>query len=95
MLVSFWPRSAAARQRSTRRQYLLAAALAASALLIQGCAQTPPQPFAGAEASDPHVRVPPVGYRAVLGDYVSQRPVAPTDWRQQNERVAPKPKSDQ
>lgn len=88
-------RSAAIRRRSVPCRYATHAALIAVALLAQGCAAIPPQPFADAAASDPDVRVPPVGYRPVLSGYVSQRPVAPAAWRQQNERVAPRPKSDQ
>ncbi len=37
-------------------------------------------------------RVPPSAYRSTLGSYTSQRPVEPTPWREQNERIAPSPK---
>lgn len=40
-------------------------------------------------AADPAVPVPPTRYQSVLGPYVSQRPVEPSSWREQNERVAP------
>jgi len=33
--------------------------------------------------------VPAATYRPVLGGYVSQRPVDPAPWREQNDRVAP------
>lgn len=95
MSKQFRPWPAAAMRRASLWRYRLPAVLAAAAFLIQGCAATPPRPFTGAEASDLGVRVPPVSYRPVLSGYVSQRPVAPAAWRQQNERVAPQPKSDQ
>jgi hypothetical protein len=94
MYAQFWPRSAAAKRRSTLWRYRLPAVLAAAALLTQGCAPIPPRPFVGAEASDPDTRVPPVAYRPALGSYSSQRPVEPAPWRERNERVAPTQKKD-
>lgn len=88
-------RSAAIRRRSVPWRHATHAALIAAALLVQGCAAIPPRPSADVAASDPGVRVPSAGYRPVLSGYVSQRPVAPAAWRQQNEQVAPRPKSDQ
>ena len=49
-------------------------------------------PFAGGDPSDPSVPVPAARYQSALGGYVSQRPVAPSSWRELNERVAPQPK---
>jgi hypothetical protein len=57
--------------------------------LTAACAATPERLLAGADPSDAAARVAPTGYRPVLGGYVSQRPVAPASWREQNERVAP------
>lgn len=94
MFAQFWPRSAAVERRSTSWRYRLAAVLAAVALLTQGCAPIPSQPFVGAEASNPDVRVPPAPYRPVLGTYSRQRPVEPAPWRERNDRVAPTPKKD-
>jgi hypothetical protein len=94
MSKQFRPRSVAAMRRSIIRRYWLLAAFAAGALLMQGCASIPPQPFDGAEASDPDIRVPPAGYRSVLGNYSSQRPVEPSPWRERNDRVAPTEKKD-
>lgn len=94
MSKQFWPRSAAAKRRSALWRYRLPAALAACALLTQGCASIPQQPFDGANASDPEARVPPAVYRPVLGNYSSQRPVEPAPWRERNDRVAPAPKKD-
>jgi hypothetical protein len=68
------------------------AAAATLALLIAGCAAAPPQSFGGPDPSDSDVRVPAVRYRSTLGPFTSQRPVEPTAWREQNERVAPAPR---
>lgn len=92
MSKRFWPWSVAAMRRSTLWRYRLATVLAAGALLAQGCAPIPPQPFAGAEVSNPDIRVPATAYRPVLGTYSSQRPVEPAPWRERNDRVAPAPK---
>jgi hypothetical protein len=94
MSAQIWPRSAAIGRRSTLWRYRLPAILAAVALLTHGCAPIPPRPFDGAEASDPDIRVPPAGYRSVLGNYSSQRPVEPAPWRERNDRVAPAQKKD-
>lgn len=52
-----------------------------------GCASAPQQ----VAAADPAVRVPAAGYSPVLRGYTSLRPVEPLPWREQNDRVAPKP----
>ena len=59
------------------------------AFAVSGCAAAPPQQVA---AADPAVRVPAAAYRPVLGGYTSLRPVEPLSWREQNERVTPRPK---
>jgi hypothetical protein len=58
-------------------------------LLTAGCLSTPERPSAGPDPSDPKTRAPAAAYRPVLGGYVSQRPVEPAPWREQNDRVAP------
>jgi hypothetical protein len=94
MSAQFRPQSAAANRRSASWRYRLPAILTACALLAQGCAATPPQPFQGADASNPDVRVPPVAYRPVLGTYSSQRPVEPASWGERNDQGAPIQKKD-
>jgi hypothetical protein len=64
-------------------------------LLLAGCADAPRSPAAGPDPSDPGARAPRVDYRSTIGPYKSQRPVDPTPWTEQNERVAPAPKSGQ
>lgn len=71
-------------------RYRLPAVLTVTAMLAQGCAQTPPQIFAGPDAADPNVAIAPAAYRPVFGTYVSQRPVGPSPWLEQNRQVAPK-----
>lgn len=67
-------------------------AICISASLVAGCA-LPAGPFYGPDPSDPRVRVPAATYRSVTSGYTSQRPAEPGSWREQNERVAPQPKS--
>jgi hypothetical protein len=65
-------------------------------LFLAGCAAIAQNRLlAGADPSDPRSPSRPVGYRSSTAGYVSQRPVSPASWRQQNERVTPPPKSDQ
>ena len=69
------------------------AVLSGVILLLAGCADAPPYPLAGPDPSDPGARTPRVGYRSTIGPYTSRRPVAPGPWQEQNQRVAPQPKS--
>jgi hypothetical protein len=82
-----WP--AAATPCACLRRFRLPAFLTVTALLVQGCAQTPAQLRTGSDPADASVRVPSASYRPVLNGYVSQRPVGPKPWREQNDSVAP------
>jgi hypothetical protein len=62
------------------------------ATVAQGCSVAPTASFGGPEPSDPSVRVAGAAYRSTFRSYLSQRPVEPRPWREQNERVAPTPK---
>ena len=68
------------------------ARVAALCLLTAACTTAPARPYAGPDPADPAARAPASTYRPVLRGYVSQRPVEPAPWREQNERVAPAPK---
>ena len=68
------------------------AVVALVAAFAQGCTRAPPAPFARPDPSDPRAPVPAVSYRSATSGYLSQRPVAPLPWREQNQRVAPAPK---
>jgi hypothetical protein len=67
--------------------------LAALALLLAGCADAPLAPVTGPDPSNPGARTPRVDYRSTVGSYRSQRPVEPGPWGEQNQGVAPQPKS--
>jgi hypothetical protein len=84
-------RSAAARLFETR--FRAPAAIAAATLTLVGCLPTT-VPLAGPDPADPGARVAGVGYRSTVAPYTSLRPAAPSSWREQNDRVAPAPKSD-
>ncbi|RYF56837.1 MAG: hypothetical protein EOO27_17245 [Comamonadaceae bacterium] len=70
------------------------AGLAATALALGGCLPTT-APSAGANPADPSARVAGVGYRSTVAPYTGLRPVAPSSWREQNDRATPAPKSGQ
>jgi hypothetical protein len=70
------------------------AGMAATAVALGGCMPTT-VPLAGADPADPSARVAGVGYRSTIAPYTSLRPTAPSSWREQNDRVAPAPKSSQ
>ncbi len=65
----------------------------ASALVLGGCRATSP-PVAGRDPADAGAAVASVNYRATVAPYTSLRPVAPSSWRQRNDRVAPALKSE-
>jgi hypothetical protein len=61
-------------------------------LAIGGCAAAPRLHAFADDPADPLARVPATGYRSTLGSYTSLRPVEPLPWREQNERVTPRPR---
>ena len=68
------------------------ATAAALALLIEACTPVPPAPLVGPDPADSRTRVPALAYRSPIGPYVSRRPVEPSPWQDQNDRIAPAPK---
>ena len=80
-------------KRSDIRSRTLAG-LAAAALTLAGCMPAT-VPLVGADPADPGAKVAGVGYRSTVAPYSSLRPVFPSAWRDQNDRVAPPPKSGQ
>jgi hypothetical protein len=70
------------------------AGMAVTAFALGGCMPTT-VPMAGTDPADPGARVADVGYRSTIAPYTSRRPTAPSSWREQNDRVAPAPKSGQ
>src|SRR6266511_3153202 len=83
------------RNASSRAPIAFLTLLLLVAPLTHGCSGAPPAPLTAADPSDPGARAPRVGYRSTIGSYKSQRPVDPASWGEQNERVAPRPKSGQ
>lgn len=80
---------AVAPERAWRGRLLRGFAVVSAAALTAACTTTA-APMVGVDPSHPDARVRPVGYQSILGSYSSQRPVSPSDWRDQNERVAPR-----
>jgi hypothetical protein len=68
------------------------AGMTVTALTLAGCLPTT-VPLAGPDPADPGAKVAGVGYRSTVAPYTSLRPTAPSSWREQNDRVAPAPKS--
>jgi hypothetical protein len=48
----------------------------------------------GADPADPAARTARVGYRPTIAPYTPLRPATPAPWRERNERVAPRPKTE-
>jgi hypothetical protein len=92
MLAHARTRAAAVGRQATLPIYRwtsLLAVVAALALLIEACTPVPPAPLAGPDPADPGNRAPAVAYRSPVGPYVSRRPVEPSPWQDQNDRIAP------
>ena len=68
------------------------AGLAVVALTLASC-MSATVPLAGQDPADPGARVAGAAYRSTVAPYSSLRPSAPSSWREQNDRVAPAPKS--
>jgi hypothetical protein len=62
------------------------AAICAAALATPGCSAPPVAPAIGPDPSNPAARAPAVDYRSTNREQ---------NWREQNERAAPQPKSAQ
>lgn len=61
---------------------------------LSACAGPNGPLVSGVDPSDPDAPVAAVGYRSTLSPYESMRPVAPGNWRQQNQSVGPQPKAE-
>ena len=66
--------------------------LTLAVLALQACSRAPSAPFIGPDPSDPGVPVAASRYRSTTAGYVSQRPVEPRPWLEQNRGVTPAPK---
>ncbi len=63
-----------------------------AALLLSACAGKPTVTI-GPDPGDPAAAVPAAPYTSVTAGTTVYRPVEPKPWVEQNERVAPKPKT--
>src|ERR1700730_7561225 len=70
------------------------AGMAVTAVTLGGCLPAT-VPLVGADPANPGAKVAGVGYRSTIAPYTSLRPTAPSSWREQNERAAPAPKSNE
>jgi hypothetical protein len=61
-------------------------------LAVSACTTAPRLHAFADDPADPSARVPATGYRSTLGSYTRLRPVEPLPWREQNERVTPRPR---
>ena len=75
-------------------RFRIFARMAVMAVTLGGCLPAT-VPLAGADPADPGAKVAGAGYRSTIAPYNSLRPTAPSSWREQNDRVAPAPKSGQ
>jgi hypothetical protein len=95
MLAQFEARLAAVRSAVEKLSGIRSrniAGLTGAVLVLAGCMPAT-VPLVGADPADPGARVAGVGYRSTVAPYSSLRPTAPSSWRDQNDRVAPAPKS--
>jgi hypothetical protein len=81
-------------ERLFRIKFRTSVGIAVTALALGGCLPRT-VPLAGADPADPGAKVAGVGYHSTIAPYTSLRPTAPSSWREQNDRVAPAPKSNQ
>jgi hypothetical protein len=75
--------------RTLSRRLAAFGAVTIASLLMQGCAGAPRQPVVGPDPSNARVGVPQVRYQPVVTGVNGRRPVAPGDWREQSEGIAP------
>jgi hypothetical protein len=88
----FWVASAAVSKLLNVRFRVLTL-LPVAALLLAGWRDAPVRPFNQQNPADPWAPAPRVRYRSTIGPYKSRRPIEPAPWTEQNQRVAPQPKS--
>lgn len=71
------------------RPLATAAIAVALSLGVSACSLGEPRVI---RAADPDVALQPVTYNSAIRGYVSQRPVEPGNWQEQNQNVAPQRK---
>jgi hypothetical protein len=81
-------------ERLSGIRFRIFAGMTAAAFALAGCMPAT-VPLVGADPADPGAKIAGVGYRSTVAPYSSLRPAVPSPWRDQNDRVAPPPKSGQ
>ncbi len=81
-------------ERLSGIRFRIFAGMIAAAFALAGC-MSATVPLVGADPADPGAKIAGVGYRSTVAPYSSLRPAVPSPWRDQNDRVAPPPKSGQ
>jgi hypothetical protein len=81
-------------ERLSGIRFRIFAGMTAAAFALAGCTSAT-VPLVGADPADPGAKSAGVGYRSTIDPYSSLRPAVPSPWRDQNDRVAPPPKSGQ
>jgi hypothetical protein len=81
-------------ERLSGIRFRIFAGMTAAAFALAGCTSAT-VPLVGADPADPGAKIAGVGYRSTIAPYSSLRPAVPSPWRDQNDRVAPPPKSGQ
>jgi hypothetical protein len=72
-----------------------AVGLLLSALLLAGWRDAPAPLLSEPNPADPWAPAPRIHYKSTIRSYKSRRPIEPLPWNEQNQRVAPQPKSGQ
>jgi hypothetical protein len=75
--------------RVQTRPLVTAAIAVVLSLAVSACSLREPRVI---RAVDPDVALQPVTYNSAIRGYVSQRPVEPGNWQEQNQNVAPQRK---
>lgn len=91
-MLSHHPAASAANARgsaSILQSLVRIASVLVAATALAGCS-TPIVSAGTSDPADPNVPVRSARYSPVLSGYISQRPVGPKPWREQNEGVTPK-----
>jgi hypothetical protein len=74
-------------------RWRVVALLPIAALLLAGWRDAPVPLLNEPNPADPWAPAPRVRYQSTIRSYKSRRPVEPLPWNEQNQRVAPEPKS--
>lgn len=89
MLARNWRTTAIEFAARVRKPLTAATSVGLLALATSACSVGETRPV---RAADPHYGLQPISHNSSTRGYVSQRPVEPGDWQEQNRQVAPQQK---